>query len=178
MKPLVIELNDRNVALARDGVVLVSAPSAVFDGSDGSAAGWNAWHALRRQPRSTSSRHMGAVLAHKPAAVSSVRASALVAAELSQHLAKHPPGANERVWIAVPAHADADGLSMMLGIAQSLGLGVDGFIDAAAVTVSALGVGRSSLVLELGLHHAAVTAVESGARRHGAGVCSYRSRVD
>jgi hypothetical protein len=30
------------------------------------------------------------------------------------------------------------------------------------VTVSSLGAGRSSLVLELGLHHAAVTAVESG----------------
>lgn len=182
MKPLVIELNDRNVAVARDGVVLVSAPSAVFDGSGGPqspgssearsasanagasdvAPGRNAWHALRRQPRSTSSRHLGAVLAHKAAAVSSVRASALVAAELSQQLAKHPPDANEPVWIAVPAQADAGGLSMILGIAQSLSLSVDGFVDAAAVTVSALGVGRSSFVLELGLHHAAVTAVESG----------------
>ncbi len=142
--------------------MLVSAPSAVFDATESTAPGINAWHALRRQPRSTSSRHMGAVLARTPAAVSSPRASALVAAELSQHLAKYPVAADERVWIAAPALADAGGLGMIPGIAQSLGLTVDGFVDAAAVTVSTLGVGRSSLVLELGLHHAAVTAVESG----------------
>ncbi len=41
---------------------------------------------------------------------------------------------------------------------------VDGFVDAAAAAVSALGMGRSSLVLELGLHHSAVTVVESGAQ--------------
>jgi len=56
VKPFVIELNDRAVALAREGEVLVSAPSAVFDGSGADAAGAgapgkNAWHALRRQPR-------------------------------------------------------------------------------------------------------------------------------
>ena len=160
MKPLVIELNDRNVTLARGGAVLVSAPSAVFDGSSSDAAGTNAWHALRRQPRSTSSRHMGTVLS----GASSVRASALVAAEISQHLAAHPPLADERVWIAVPALADAGGLGLILGIAESLQLTVDGFVDAASTAVSALGTGRSSLVLELGLHHSAVTVVESGAQ--------------
>ena len=166
MKPFVIELNDRAVALARQGEVLVSAPSAVFDGSGADAAGAgapgrNAWHALRRQPRSTSSRHLGAMIGGD---ASSARTSALVAAELSQHLAKHPPRAHERVWVAVPVRADAEGLGSVLGISQGLGLAIDGFVDAAAVTVAALGIGRSALVLELGLHHAAVTAVDSGAQ--------------
>lgn len=174
MKPLVIELNDRSVALARDGEVLVSAPSAVFDGSgpDGAssnAPGKNAWHALRRQPRSTSSRHLSVTLSSNED--QSARNEALVAAELSQHFSAHPAREGERVWVAVPARADAAGLGAVLGITQGLGLSVDGFVDAAAVTVSALGkVGRGALVLELGLHHAAATAVDTGgqARRRRA----------
>jgi hypothetical protein len=194
VKPFVIELNDRSVALARDGEVLASAPSAIFDGSGAdakgaakgdaaaslAAPGMNAWHALRRQPRSTSSRHMSAVISQSDSAMSPVRASALVSAELSQHLALHPPRADEHVWIAVPAHADASGLGEMLSIVQDLGLTVDGFVDAAAATVSALGTGRSALVLELGLHHAAVTAVDSGAhaRRRRAAVSQLGGLVE
>jgi FHA domain-containing protein len=190
VKPFVIELADRNVTLARDGAVLVSAPSAVFDGSstettaaagpDAVAPGKNAWHALRRQPRSTSSRHLGAVLTQSESIVSAERAAALVTAELAQHLAKFPPDAGERVWIAVPAEAEAGGLGTMLSIAQSLELKVDGFIDAASVTVSALATGRSALVLELGLHHAAVTAVDSGgqARRRRAVVSELGGLVE
>lgn len=175
MKPFVIELNDRAVALARDGQVLVCAPSAVFDGSGvdatgAGAPGKNAWHALRRQPRSTSSRHLNAMLGQSTAGASSARTFALVAAELSQHLAAYPPREDERVWIAVPVRADADGLGAMLGIAQNLGLKIDGFVDAAAVTVASLGTSRNALVLELGLHHAGVTAVDGGtqARRRRA----------
>ncbi len=167
MKPLVIELNDRNVALARGGAVLVSAPSVIFDGSSAEAPGTNAWHALRRQPRSTSSRHMSVVASRSGA---TERSFALVAAELSRHLATHPPLAGERVWIAVPVRADAGGLGEVLGIAQNLGLTVDGFVDAAAATVASLRTARGALVLELGLHHAAAAAVDSGgqARRRRA----------
>jgi hypothetical protein len=167
VKPFVIELNDRAVALARDGQVLVNAPSAVFDGSGVDAAGAgapgkNAWHALRRQPRSTSSRHLSALLAQSTAGASSARTFALVAAELSQHIAAHPPAEGERVWVAVPVRADAEGLGTLLGIAQNLGFKVDGFVDAAAVTVASVGTSRNALVLELGLHHAGVTAVDGG----------------
>jgi hypothetical protein len=167
VKPFVIELNDRAVALARDGEVLVSAPSAVFDGSGVDAAGAaapgkNAWHALRRQPRSTSSRHLSSMLSQSSAGASSARTFALVAAELSQHIAAHPPQDGERVWVAVPVRADADGLGAMLGIGQNIGLTIEGFVDAAAVTVASIGTSRSALVLELGLHHAGVTAVDGG----------------
>jgi hypothetical protein len=185
VKPFVIELNDRAVAFARDGQVLVSAPSAVFDGSGADAAGGgapgkNAWHALRRQPRSTSSRHLSALIAQSTAGASSARTFALVAAELSQHLAAHPPGEGERVWVAVPMRADAEGLGTILGIAQNLGFSIDGFVDAAAVTVATIGTGRSALVLELGLHHAGVTAVDGGghARRRRAVVSELGGLVE
>ena len=169
MKPFVIELNDRAVALARDGQVLVNAPSVVFDGSGVDAAGAgapgkNAWHALRRQPRSTSSRHLSSMLAQSTAGASSARTFALVAAELSQHLAAHPPREEEAVWVAVPVRADAEGLGTMLGIAQNLGFRIEGFVDAAAITVASVGTGRNALVLEMGLHHAGVTAIDGGSQ--------------
>lgn len=167
MKPFALELNDRSLSLARDGVVLASAPSTVFDGGGTEPAGTNAWQGLRRQPTTISTRHMAQLVSQ---AENSARASALVAAELGQQLAKHPPVAGEHVWITAPVNAHANGLGNLLGIAQSLGLTVDGFIDAAAVTVASVKAARSALVLELGLHHAAAAAVDSSgqARRRRA----------
>ncbi len=156
MNPFAIELDDRAVCLARAGRILSSAPSAVFDGSAGEPAGANAWHALRRHPTATSTRHLGSLLSE---AVSSERALGLVAAELAKRLAEHSPAAGERVWIAAPARAQARGLGTLLGVAQSLPLPVDGFVDSAAVSVAALGLERDAIVLELGMHHAAATSV-------------------
>ena len=155
MKPLAIEINDRSFSLVRDGEVLVSAPSTIFDGGGSEPAGTNAWHALRRQPTTTSTHHLSQVVTQPQ---SSARSAALVAAEWSQHLAKYPALEGEHVWITAPVHADAEGLGNVLGIAQSLKLTVDGFIDAAAVTVASVRAARSALVLEVGLHHAAAAA--------------------
>jgi hypothetical protein len=167
VKSLAIEINDRSFSLARDGAVLVSAPSTIFDGGGSEPAGTNAWHALRRQPTTTSTRHLSQIVTQPD---SSARAAALVAAELSLQLAKHPALEGEHVWITAPVHADAEGLGNVLGIAQSLKLTVDGFIDAAAVTVASVRAARSALVLEVGLHHAAAAAVDSSgqARRRRA----------
>jgi hypothetical protein len=158
MKPFVIELSDRSLALARGGKVLSAAPSAVFDGSTAEAAGTGAWRTLRRQPTATSTRHTGAVLSDSSA---STRAASLFTAELSRRLDESPRGDDERVWLAAPVRVDPRGLGTVLGIARELSLPVDGFIDAATASVSALGLERSAVVLELGLHHLAGTAVES-----------------
>jgi hypothetical protein len=92
----------------------------------------------------------------------------LVAAELKARLAEQPIRDGERIWIATPAPAQPTGLEALLGIARRLGLPIDGFIDSAAVTTAALESERNTIVLELGLHHAAATAVDcegSQARR-------------
>jgi hypothetical protein len=172
MTVFAIELNDRAVSLARGGQVLSSAPSAVFNGNNantgGSAtgpAGANAWRELRSQPTTTSSRHLSAVLTQRNP---SARAGMLVAAELKARLAEHPTQDGERIWIATPAQAQATGLEALLGVVRGLGMPVDGFIDSAAVTTAALESKRNTIVLELGLHHAAATAVDcegSQARR-------------
>jgi hypothetical protein len=162
MSAFVLELSDRSLALARDGQILSAAPSAVFDGSGAEAGGTNAWNALRRQPTSTSTRHTGAVLGN---AGSSQRAAPLLTAEISRRLADHGAASGERVWIAVPVRVDASGLGTVLGIARGLSLQVDGFVDAATAGVAGLGLDRNAVVLELGLHHLAATAVESDGKQ-------------
>ena len=165
MTVFAIELNDRAVSLARGGNVLTSAPSTVFNGTAGASAGANAWRELRSQPMATSSRHLGALLTQRGL---SARTETLVAAELKARLAEQPLHDGERVWIATPAHASGAGLEALLGITRRLGLPVDGFIDSAAVVSAALESERNTIVLELGLHHAAATAVDrdgSHARR-------------
>jgi hypothetical protein len=157
MHPFVIQLDDRAVTFARDGQVLSTAPSTVWDGSAGEPAGTNAWNALRRHPTATSTRHLGALLS-QPAV--SDRSVALVAAELVRRLAGTPPGAGESIWMATPARASEHGLSAMLAIARSLSLPVEGFVDTAVASVAALGLERSAIVLEIGLHHAAATYVD------------------
>jgi hypothetical protein len=158
MRPFAIELNDRAVTFAREGQVLASTPSAIFDGSSPDPIGVGAWHALRRQPRSISTRHMSALVSRgEPTS----RALMLINAELVRRLDQHKPSAAERVWVVSPARIDANGLGDVLGLLRGIGLTVDGFVDSAAVTVAALRPQRDAIVLELGLHHAAATAVES-----------------
>jgi len=157
MRPFAIELDDRSVSFAREGRVLSSAPSAVWDGSTGDLPGANAWSGLRRHPTAASTRHLGSLLSQP---VATDRTVALVAAELVRRLAAQAPTPEERVWIAVPARASAQGLSAMLAIARNLSLPVDGFVDSAVASVAALALEGSAIVLEVGMHHAAATYID------------------
>ena len=134
-----------------------SAPSAVWDGSTGDLPGANAWSGLRRHPTAASTRHLGSLLSQP---VATGRTVALVAAELVRRLAAQAPTPEERVWMAVPARASAQGLSAMLAIARNLSLPVDGFVDSAVASVAALALERSAIVLEVGMHHAAATYID------------------
>jgi hypothetical protein len=136
---------------------LSSAPSAVWDGSTGDLPGANAWSGLRRHPTAASTRHLGSLLSEP---VATDRTVALVAAELVRRLAAQAPTPEERVWMAVPARASAQGLSAMLAIARNLSLPVDGFVNSAVASAAALGLERSAIVLEVGMHHAAATYID------------------
>ncbi|HUI59194.1 MAG TPA: FHA domain-containing protein [Steroidobacteraceae bacterium] len=162
MQPFVVQLEDRALSLARAGRVLQSTPSAVFDGGTSSAAGTQAWGAVRSQPTATSTRHLGIVLTDRTGSnrATDSRARQLLAAELRQRLQEHPPLPAEPVWIASPACADASGLGSVLEIAQSIGLAVTGFVDCAVATVASLEAAGDAVVLEVGLHHVAATAID------------------
>ena len=165
MSVFALELDDRAASMAREGRVLASAPSAVFDGTTGEPVGSNAWREVRSRPRSISTHHLSSVLAQR---APSARADALLEAELKSRLAEQPVAEGERIWIVTPAQAEAAGSTALLGITRRMGLPVDGFVDSAAVTSAALGSERTTIVMELGLHHSAATAVDcdgSQARR-------------
>jgi FHA domain len=154
----VIELDDRALTLASGGEILSSAPSVVFDGGGPEPAGYPAWNALRRQPTTTSTRHFRE-LAREPSAR---RAASLIAADIGGRLAANPPSPGSSVWIASAAQFDARALGALLGIAGVVNVQVEGVVDAAVARVAALGIDRTALVLELGLHHVAVTSVQGG----------------
>jgi hypothetical protein len=157
---LAFELDDRTLAVARDGVVVATAPAVAFDGRGGEPPGAHAWHAQRRTPTHVSSRHLSEVaLDASPAE----RTLALTAAQLAKHLEPHRDR-DATLWIAAPAVFGASGLSAVLAIVRQLELRPAGFIDAGAAIAAALAPLRTTLVLELGLHHIAVIAVETGAQ--------------
>src|SRR5947199_9014631 len=93
MKPFAIEPDDRAFALARDGVVLGSSPSAVSDGSAGALPGAGGWHTVRRLPTTTSTQHAGSVRRDEQP---SARALSFLAAELARRVAVYPPLPQER----------------------------------------------------------------------------------
>src|SRR5258705_4634792 len=128
MKPFAIEPDDRAFALARDGVVLASSPSAVSDGSAAGAAGADAWHSVRQLPTTTSTRHIGSVLRE---AQPSARALSLVSAEFARRLAAHPPAAGGRILMAAPAGARRSRPGALFGVARQLPPPLDGFVDPA-----------------------------------------------
>lgn len=161
MTVFVLELNDRCLCLARGGQVLSSAPSIVFDGAlPGPGAGTNAWHELRSRPTSTSSRHLSTVLTQSSGSIA--LAERLLTAELQMRLAEQPIATGERVWIVAPARVEPKGLEALLRIGEQLNLAVAGFADSATVTAASLEIQENAIVLELGLHHAAATAVARG----------------
>ena len=92
----------------------------------------------------------------------SERSLELLSADLAQRLQAHRPNTGESVWVAAPAAADPRGLAAVLGLFRQLPLSVSGFIDSATATVAALALERSAIVIELGLHRVAATAVDVG----------------
>jgi hypothetical protein len=156
---IALQLDDRTFAIARDGAVLASSPAVSFDGAGGDEAGSDAWAMQRRVPTHVSTRHLFDVATVREP---SERALAITSAELARRVAPHVQ-ADEAAWVAVSALFPPAGLAAVLALARQRGLRLAGFIDAATASVAALAPGRTSFVLELGLHHVAVTAVEATA---------------
>ena len=150
-----LELQDRALALARDGTVLSIAPSAVAL-QLGTRAG--AWPRVRRDPTGISTRHLGAVLggSMEPEALGSMEA------ELRECLAADAVNHGESLWCVTPAAADPAALGAVLAVARRAGGTVGGFIDGATLCAAAAGARHDALVVEFGLHHLGVTSVAAG----------------
>ncbi|MGB8326591.1 MAG: hypothetical protein WCE48_03320, partial [Steroidobacteraceae bacterium] len=162
-----LELNDRALALARDGAVTAVAPSIVSRGTGAPMA-----DRLRLEPMQASTRHWSDL--SRGAAGGAAGSLEIVAAELRARLAGRP--ADSPLWVAAPARFDAGALGTLLTLLRAAGAGIDGFVDAAAATVAALNVSGQALVLDVGLHHLSATAIDAtnGAARRRRAVTSDR----
>ncbi len=158
MSTLGVALDDAALALARDGVALGVAPSIVDVGAgDPARAGALAADRARRAPASVSSRHWADLARGSPPAPAS---RALARAELRLRLRDVPGEADAAVQVAVPAAFGPAALSQVLAVFRAESLAVSAFVDAAALIGSALALRGTALVLEVGLHHAAVSRIE------------------
>jgi len=148
--------HDAAFAVASDGSLLSSAPSVVHaDPAQPARLGQPALDVARLSPRAVSAEHWAAV-ARDGAAVAPAHVG-VARAELAQRLdASHRA---TPLQCAVSANFD-DALGTLLALAQLEGLRVGGLHDSAALAVAAAGVSSTTLVLELGLAHFAVTRVE------------------
>ncbi|HEV7633692.1 MAG TPA: FHA domain-containing protein [Steroidobacteraceae bacterium] len=152
-----LELNDRALALARDGELLGAEPSAVLRDADGERYGLAAWQALRRVPGQVSLRHLGEIAGHRAAA----GGYALLTRELRARCADLGEPADP-AWIALAQHFDAAAMGELLSVLRAAGIGVAGFVDSAAAIAAWLGLTAPALVLDLGLQRCTLTLVVPG----------------
>lgn len=166
-----LQLDDAAFAVARDGAPLgVVAPSIVHaDPVDKAHYGTPAADTARRTPHRVSYGHwaafgVGTGAAGKPGLSdgAAVRAAFAVAcAELRQRVAPHvAPG--DRLRIAVPPALDIDALGWVLAACREAALPVEGFHDAAALAVAALGLEGEVIVPAVGLTQTLATRVVVG----------------
>jgi hypothetical protein len=156
--PCGLLIDDRALAVAADGRVLDVAP-AIARRAGGDDLGGPAGGFLRSRPAEASTRHWNDIAAEGGA---SAAALPLAAAELRWRLRAAGEGGGGAAWIAVSAAFSPRALSDVLAVVQSASLRVAGFVDAAVASVAPLGLSKPAIVLEVGLHHVAATAVECG----------------
>ncbi len=166
-----LQLDDAAFAVARDGAPLGAVtPSIVHaDPADVTRFGTLAADTVRRTPHRVSYGHWAAFgagtgAAGKPGVSDGAAARAaftVACAELRQRVVPHvAPG--DRLRIAVPPVLDADALGWVLAACREAQLPVDGFHDAAALAVAALGLEGEVIVPAVGLTHASATRVVVG----------------
>ena len=161
-----LHLNDAALALAIAGELHSVRPSIIHaDPADARRFGTDAMATARRTPRAVSADHwslLGTANTASPA-----MALTRARAELRGRLAEANVDREAAVQVAVPPALPVAALAPLLGALRADGITVGGFHDAASLTVAALGLQRSTLVVQLGQQHvaAARVVVESGEAR-------------
>ena len=161
-----LHLNDAALALAIAGELHSVRPSIVHaDPTDARRFGTDAVATARRTPRAVSAEHWSALGAANPALPG--MALKLARAELRERLAVATVDGGAAVQLAVPPTLPAAALAALLGALRAEGITVGGFHDAASLTVAALALPRTTLVVQLGQQYvaAARVGVEAGEAR-------------
>lgn len=142
---------DSALAVASDGVLRTISRSILHaDAADPMRFGTDAQHQRRLYPAGVSTTHWRELRVD------------LLRAELRNRLWPFRGGDSRTpidLHMSVSAQHDAQALAVILAAARAEGIVVRGFYDAAALSVSAVGLRGTVLSLEIGLHHVAATRV-------------------
>lgn len=167
---LVLEANDAEVALLREGEVVCSQPGvALVDGRE-VLLGNDALARSRVRPRQMHNEFWQRLNADPvtPKGAGVANQADLVYLQL-QALRGALPAANgaAEVIVATPPTATGAQLSLLLGIAAEAGFRVTAFVDAAVAAASSVALSGPCRVVDLGLHRATVTTLAPVADEHG-----------
>jgi hypothetical protein len=161
MSRAAIEINDTGIVLLSEGAKVPRGISPGYAQADTGRVvfGREAMDQARLRPRSTTSRYWEALDTQPLAAPfpPDISSADLVYGHLSQiwePLRTH----SREVLLAVPGHYDAAQLGLLLGIARSAGLPVQGLIDSGLAASAGRGSHETRLHVDVHLHR--VTATE------------------
>ena len=161
MSVTLIDINDVELRLYREGGEVVTSPGVVHFDSGGIVFGKEARAMLRSNPQGAFDKFWSQ-LDEVPitAGPRGIRHHADLAYQHLYHLSReHGPFNN--VFFLVPSDYSRAKLSLLLGIAQALQLEVKGFIDNAVANIACLTLEQeAAYFLDMGLHRTCVSRLE------------------
>lgn len=170
MSASVIELNDSEIRVARDGEIVLRTPGYAVLSADSIILGEQAERMARINPRQTFNRYWGNL---SQDALSIRSTSARHNADLAwRHLLDihEQAGRPEEVIFVVPGSYSNEQLSLLLGIVQACPFTAAGLVDAAVAGAAAVAAPGSYVHLDMHLHHTVVTSLEVDTEVTRAGV--------
>ena len=159
----VLELNDAELALFRDGEALWREPGVACLAEPAPRFGHDALAASRLHPQHTQSQYFGRMNADpvSPGAPGIANQADLVYRHLCRMKAATKLGDAEPLHVLVPGSCTAEQLALLLGIAQEAKLQVAAFIDAAVAAVAGAPSTGAVQVVDLALHRAVATTISA-----------------
>jgi hypothetical protein len=147
-----LDLNDRSLAIAQDGLLAGAEPAAFRRDESGPRAGAAAWAGARRFPTATSTRHWDEIATRRAGPAAWRAAEGELLARLGQ-----APG--DPLWVAAPRRFDAEALAEVLGLLRGLPQPVAGFVDPAALLAAWFGLEEPVVVLDVGAWRSSASLV-------------------
>lgn len=166
----VLELNDAEIALSRDGGVHYREPGVAVL-SHQPVFGDAALGAARLRPRQFQSQYFGRMNAEPvvPRAPGIGNQADLVYRHLLHIKAAAGIGDDDELFVAVPSASTPEQLALLLGIAREAKLNIRAIIDAAVAAASSSQLPERCKLIDVLLHRAAIMdlAIAEDARRDG-----------
>ena len=153
----VLELNDVELPLYRDGELIHRSPAIAIVRNRGMVFGEQALRLSRLHPQQTNQQYFSRLNADplpNPVAKADNHADLVYL-----HLCELKPLIDGELILAVPGLWSADQLGVLLGIMQEAGIVVGGFVDSAVVVATTTNLPIEAYYLDIHLQRACITAL-------------------